>query len=160
MSLLERLSVDLCFDIAIMCQSYQDYLELGLIIPSLLFDWRLTDARRRLTIHTYEEKGDTHCWTVDGLRHREDDLPAFTNVVGSRWYYMGQLHREGDLPAYIFNNTETWYKRGKRERDGGMPQRVSKVRYSHSAVQFELTRETWYDSNGVRIKQVETRLYL
>jgi hypothetical protein len=38
------------------------------------------------------------------------------------WYLNGVLHRDYDLPAVVYNDgTKKWYKNGKLHRDNGLP---------------------------------------
>lgn len=63
-------------------------------------------------------------WTVNDLKHREDDLPAVIDELGSKyWYKNNKLHRENDLPAVISNieNIEEWYIEGLLHRENAKP---------------------------------------
>jgi uncharacterized protein len=52
--------------------------------------------------HDYID-GEITTYTVDGIIHREGDLPAVECENGTvMWYQNGQLHRDNDLPAKIF----------------------------------------------------------
>jgi hypothetical protein len=88
-----------------------------------------------------KEFEDRKEWYLDGVLHREDDLPAieYTNTLGAKeWWKNGKLHRDGDLPAvefYIglsnvwYKKGLKWYKNGERHRDGDLPA----VEYSNGA---------------------------
>jgi hypothetical protein len=57
-------------------------------------------------------------WTVNGVLHRDNDLPAgivytASGAVRSRaWYQRGELHRDNG-PAVITGSSMYWWKRGK-----------------------------------------------
>jgi hypothetical protein len=40
-------------------------------------------------------------WYKNGLRHRDNDLPAFSSPECQEWYFNGLIHREGFKPAVI-----------------------------------------------------------
>lgn len=73
-------------------------------------------------------------WTVNGVLHRDDDLPALIDMCGTKyWYQHGKLHRNGDQPAILSlpqNHWEgeegeawlrSWYQYGNLHRDGDQP---------------------------------------
>lgn len=83
-------------------------------------------------------------WIQNGLRHRDDDLPAVVFANGGReWWVNGMQHRENgpavdcsdgtkmwflnnlchrvDGPAVVSKNSEEWWLYGKRHRSGGLP---------------------------------------
>jgi len=62
-------------------------------------------------------------WYKDGIRHRDNDLPAIIYHNGKKeWYQNGKLHRDNDLPAVIKSNgSQEWYKDGLRHRDNNLP---------------------------------------
>jgi hypothetical protein len=71
----------------------------------------------------YDSDGFVAWWTLDGLFHRVEDLPAYICVDGTQeWYKNGKFHREGDLPAIIdANGTKKWYNNNVRHREGYLP---------------------------------------
>jgi len=51
----------------------------------------------------------------NGLRHRENDLPATVFSDGTKhWYKDGQMHRDNCLPALITSDGDTrrWFSKG------------------------------------------------
>jgi hypothetical protein len=50
----------------------------------------------------------------NGLRHRDNDLPAIIYASGTKkWYKNGELHRDNDLPALItYDGAKHWYQNG------------------------------------------------
>jgi hypothetical protein len=49
-------------------------------------------------------------WYQNGLRHREDDKPAFEGMIGhKRWYWPG------------VNVEKAWYRHGRLHRDDNKP---------------------------------------
>jgi len=71
---------------------------------------------------TITSEGDLH-WYRNGLCHRDNDLPAEIYESGSQyWFRNGLCHRDNDLPAVIrFDGTQFWYKNGKNHRDNDLP---------------------------------------
>jgi hypothetical protein len=53
-------------------------------------------------------------WTLNGLEHRDGDLPTFEYADGSKfWYKLGKLHRDNDLPAIKWlDDISYWYRNG------------------------------------------------
>ena len=74
--------------------------------------------------------GNSTKYTLFGLLHREDDLPAFIDEDGSQhWFKIGLLHRDNDLPAFIYTTYgKYWYKHGEIYRDGDLPSRIASIR--------------------------------
>lgn len=74
-------------------------------------------------------------WTKNGLRHRDDDKPAFVNYSdlifkqkqSENWYQNGELNRNNDKPTIIgyYENgqvyEEKWYRNGELHRDNEKP---------------------------------------
>lgn len=69
--------------------------------------------------HKIDQLGDQR-WYLDGVLHRDDDLPASVHANGNKWWYRhGKLHRDGDLPAVEYaNGNKIWYHNGLKHRDG------------------------------------------
>ena len=67
-------------------------------------------------LETYENKYGNQYWYKNGLRHRDNDLPAVIMSNGHQyWYKNGLLHRDNDLPAFITaNGNQCWFKNGER----------------------------------------------
>jgi hypothetical protein len=142
------LPIDVWFEIAIMCDCYADYLEIGAIVNSLLDEERCKRARVLLTKyvrhpHNYET------WTLDGRHHRENDLPAviMNNNTYKLWLKHGKFHRDGDLPALIDgDNHLEWYQNNELHREGGLPA------YIRVNTESGTTTKYWY-IHGVRKKK-------
>jgi hypothetical protein len=90
-----------------------------------------------------EKRYGSEIWYKDGVRHRDDDLPAIIQSNGTKkWYKNGKQHRDNDLPAVIEKNgTKRWYKDGKQHRDNG------------PAIIFAKGVEHWF-KNGVKIEPI------
>ena len=60
-------------------------------------------------------------WFKYGVRHRDDDEPAFIKSNGDKyWYLNGKLHREDDKPAIEYiSGDKTWYLNDQRHRKDG-----------------------------------------
>ena len=84
--------------------------------------FKLKNIKLKL-LETYENKYGNQYWYKNGLRHRDNDLPAVITVNGYRsWYKNGRQHRDNDLPAIIFpNGHQYWYKNGLLHRDNDLP---------------------------------------
>lgn len=48
-------------------------------------------------------------WHKNGLRHRDNDLPAVIENEGKEWYQNGLLHRDNDLPAIEKTNGDNFW---------------------------------------------------
>lgn len=69
--------------------------------------------RKNVTYNHMSEPAEEYF--VNGLRHRENDLPASiykTEIPHLLWYDNGTLHRENDKPAIINGNFHYFYKNG------------------------------------------------
>lgn len=62
-------------------------------------------------------------WTLNGVLHRDGDLPALELVDGTKlWYQHGKLHRGQDRPARIDGSgTRYWYVNDRAHRDHDKP---------------------------------------
>lgn len=122
-SMLGCLPIDIWFEIAILLDRYDEYLEVTKSYPKLQTEERLLDVRIRLTKH-YGSSNHEY-WKLDGRYHRDGDLPSeiYTFNGGyctKYWSKYGKLHREGDLPSVIsYDGTQYWYKNGVSHRDVG-----------------------------------------
>jgi hypothetical protein len=69
----------------------------------------------------------TRTWSLDGLLHREHDLPAVVHPDGAReWHRYGQLHREHDKPARLYRNgTIAWSTLNRWNRRHDRPASIS-----------------------------------
>lgn len=96
--------------------------------------------------------GHKTIWRMNGVAHRDDDLPAVEVDNGDRaWFVHGEVHRDGDRPAVVWlcnygNVREEWWQHNKRHRDGGLPAVIeSMTGHTH--------REWWV--NGERKRRHE-----
>ena len=62
-------------------------------------------------------------WYVNGLLHRDNDLPAIEYLNGDKyWFVNGKRHRDNDLPAIeCLDGYKRWFLNGKCHRLGGLP---------------------------------------
>jgi len=62
----------------------------------------------------------TEEWFVNGLRHRDNDLPAIISNNAQEWFLNGNHHRENNQPAILnrFGYTQ-WFVNGKHHREDG-----------------------------------------
>ena len=86
----------------------------------------------------------TQYWYQNGLKHRDNDLPAIITVNGDQFCYQnGLLHRDNNLPAVIFaNGDQEWYQNGLKHRDNDLPAAIMScgtqycykngIRYKHN----------------------------
>ena len=100
--------------------------------------FKLKNIKLKL-LETYENKYGNQYWYKNGLRHRDNDLPAVIMSNGYRsWYKNGERHRDNDLPAIIRENGDQfWYKNGLQHRDNDLP-----------AIIFPNGHQYWY-KNGL-----------
>lgn len=60
----------------------------------------------------------TRCWYQNGLRHRDNDLPAIIQADGTQFWCRNDLyHRDNDLPAVFDPSTPgifQWWENGQR----------------------------------------------
>ena len=80
-------------------------------------------------------------WYLNGLCHRENDLPAVEGFNGTKeWFINGKLHRENDKPAIeYFNGDKYWCLNDKLHREKG------------PAIEYTDNTKKWY-WNGEEIK--------
>lgn len=65
---------------------------------------------------------DCHIYYTNGLRHRDNDLPAVIYSNGSQeWWFNGQLHRDNDKPAIDQFKYKKWIVNGKLHRNNTQP---------------------------------------
>jgi hypothetical protein len=85
----------------------------------------------------------THEWFSHGMRHRNDGQPAIMCGDGTQiWYVYDNLHRSGDLPAVILSDgTNEWFIDGLRHRDS----------YKPAVIYPTGVEEYWF--NGIRIHE-------
>jgi hypothetical protein len=66
--------------------------------------------------------GGAEEWYRNGKRHRDGDLPAAIWAKGvQEWWVDGVQHRGDDLPAVVTPRYKEWRRRGVLHRDGGLP---------------------------------------
>lgn len=69
-------------------------------------------------IGSYENGFPKEEYFIDGLRHRDYDLPAVVfNDKHSYWYLNGLMHRDNNKPAIINGNFFYYYKNGKKYKE-------------------------------------------
>ena len=149
--LLNRLPVDIVFDIAILCNNYYyDYCNIAEVVLKLDDDMYRSRARSRLTVRYADAYGEE--WKLDGRHHREEDLPACTSYSSTKlysfqvWYKEGIVHRDNDLPAAMYGTgRKEWYRHGLLHRDNGLP----------AVTGVGDTPSKWY-INGVRYYPLST----
>jgi len=84
------------------------------IITDQEIKWfKLKNIKLKLVV-TYENIYGNQFWYKNGLKHRDNDLPAIICSNGTQeWYKNGERHRDNDLPAVIrANGTQYWYQNG------------------------------------------------
>ena len=83
----------------------------------------------------------TKFWYFNGLRHRENDLPAVEYIDGTKlWYLNGRCHRENDLPAIEkTNGDKLWYISDLLHRKNG------------PAIEYADGKKSWY-WNGEKLR--------
>jgi len=70
------------------------------------------------TAGSYEKGFPQEEYFIDGLRHRDFDLPAVVfDSKHSYWYQNGLMHRDNDKPAIINGNFFYYYKNGKKYKE-------------------------------------------
>jgi hypothetical protein len=102
------------------------------------------------------------CWYLNGLEHRDGDLPSSKLPNGDmHWYKFGLQHRDHDLPAVEFaNGNKYWYKNGLRHRSKDLPAieyaNGDKIWYTHGkwhrdhdlpAIEFANGVSVWSDKS-------------
>lgn len=111
-------------------------------------------------------------WIVNGLIHRDNDLPAVEYASGtSLWYKHGKLHREDDGPA-VYSQTETeWWVNGQRHREDNLPAVIvnsikkeywlngQRHRTNGPAIINNDSKTNKYFVNGVEIKEEALGLF-
>jgi len=92
---------------------------------------------------------DVH-YLVNGIIHRENDLPAMLLSDNSVEYRIaGERHRDGDKPARISTNgSEYYYKHGKRHRDNDKPAVILFSKKDEGSKKQKIRACKWY-KNGV-----------
>lgn len=67
-----------------------------------------------------------HIWYYQGIRHRENDLPAIICSGSKEWFYAGFRHRENDLPAIMYDNgCHSWWYKDELHRNNDLPLVIS-----------------------------------
>ncbi len=72
---------------------------------------------------TVNQDGDVQWRNSNGELHRDNDLPAFEGLDGSKsWYQNGKRHRDGGQPAIEWaDGVKGWYQNGLAHRDNDLP---------------------------------------
>ena len=59
--------------------------------------------------------GGNKYWRLNGLLHREEDLPAVEHNTGTKiWCINNNLHRENGPAVEYFDGGKEWYLNGKK----------------------------------------------
>ena len=84
--------------------------------------WFETHNIKLKLLETYEIKNGDQYWYLNGVLHRDHDLPAVIYANGDQfWYKYGKLHRDFDLPAAIYSNGDQfWFKNNLQHRDNDL----------------------------------------
>lgn len=95
----------------------------GIIFSSKLIKWFKTKNINLNLLREHINTPNGEFWLMNGIYHRDDDLPAVILRDGKQtWYQNGKKHRENGLPAVIFpNGSRFWYQNGKKHRDNDLP---------------------------------------
>ena len=120
-------------------------------------------------LHSFDDKpaenwDGIQIWYQNGLKHRDNDLPAVIDSFGTQiWYQNGRYHRNNDQPAILwYNESKLWYQNGKLHRDNDLPAVVyldAEFWYQHdnqhrangpAVIRKNGTKEWW--QNGCRYK--------
>jgi hypothetical protein len=113
-------------------------------------------------IKNKSESIGTQMWFVNGLLHRDDDLPAIQytsdsyvwknnkeNNISGQWWTNGKRHRLNDLPAIVFGDEhQEWWIDGQRHRADNKPA-IIKNR-TNSSVLHPTQQEWWYEGKQHR----------
>jgi hypothetical protein len=93
------------------------------IISKETIEWLDQQNIKYNLLVTREIKGGVEKWFKNGLKHRDNDLPAVIWSDGTQlWYKNGKRHRDNDLPAVIDSDgSQKWWKNGLRHRDHDLP---------------------------------------
>jgi hypothetical protein len=121
-------------DVASVILEYANYFENAVLFEILFPGSKRKCYNRNLVETTYTE--GNHCsyynnynnyykntYTLFGMFHRENDLPAIIHFNGKKeWYCCNELHRSNDKPAVIWNDgTCEWFVHNMRHRDNDQP---------------------------------------
>ena len=135
MEFVERIPIDVLFEIGVMLGRYDLYRTFAKLVPKLQSDSYSKRARERLTTYRkltrqpraygYDKLDEVvHEWLLDGMLHRENDMPARIKrsrdddrLVSEEWFTQGNLHRDVDehsdlKPAIVrYDSKETYFYR-------------------------------------------------
>lgn len=76
-----------------------------------------------------------------GQLHREGDLPAEINHLGTFFYKNGALHRDNE-PAFINSHQEIYFQNGIRHREGDLPAAIHFIKNKDGTK--EVTAQEYY----------------
>ena len=63
----------------------------------------------------YQQLKELKEWYLNGLRHREYDMPAIEHYNGDKeWWINGKRHREKGPAIELINGKKKWYWHGKK----------------------------------------------
>jgi antitoxin component YwqK of YwqJK toxin-antitoxin module len=86
----------------------------NIVVSDYIIKWfELKNIKLKL-FEEYKNICGNQYWYKNGLKHRENDLPAIIYNDGTQiWYQNGKLHRENNMPAVIWpDGTQFYYKNG------------------------------------------------
>jgi hypothetical protein len=102
--------------------------------------------------------GITQVWSINGQRHRDNDLPAFDGPFGQQWCKEGKLHREGPQPASkmrLLNGSLElkWLKEGKLHREDGPAYMVGPEEDYLDQSKWMANAEVFYYKDGIEYSE-------
>lgn len=110
----------------------------GCVNYSIEYDVSLKESYNAGSVRLIEFDG-CRFWFVNGVLHRDNDLPACEYVGGTNhWYKKGVRHRDNGLPAIITDERRVWYMDGLLHRNNDLP-----------AVVFNTGKMEWYINNNL-----------
>jgi len=90
-----------------------------MIIQPTMFN--LDNPKRKEWRIGKKDINDSSCLDdITGALHRDNDEPAIVSAKGYKaWYQNGLRHRDNGLPAIEFEGFKCWYQNGKLHRADG-----------------------------------------
>ena len=105
---------------------------------------------------THVVNDTTRHYTKNGALHRLDG-PARIAGSSKEWYINGVRHRDNDLPAIEFaNEYKAWYVNGLSHRDNGMPAVIDMFGELHW-YENGIRIDSYYPNFGCVADTIETR---
>lgn len=111
------------------------------------------------------DKDGTQYWEVNGVIHRDGDLPAVVYSDGENaWYQNGLPHRENGPAVTKPNGYEAWMKFGKLHRVDGpavIGSKISKNKYKWFINDIELSENEFKEFVTKKLnKELENELLM